>query len=55
MLAIVMLMSLAAIASAKDYSGTTIHIYSNSNSTERIKAHFGRSAPDTPAAPQEAN
>ena len=35
LLAAAMLMSLASIAVAEDYSGTIIRIYSNSNSTER--------------------
>ena len=35
-LALVMVLSLCSFASAEDYSGYTIRIYSNSNSTERI-------------------
>ena len=34
-LALVMVLSLCSFASAEDYSGYTIRIYSNSNSTER--------------------
>ena len=35
-LALAMALSLASFASAEDYSGYTIRIYSNSNSTERV-------------------
>ncbi len=36
MLAMALLLGLCAVASAEDYSGYTIRIYSNSNSTERV-------------------
>ena len=36
MLALVLMLGVCAVASAEDYSGYTIRIYSNSNSTERV-------------------
>ena len=39
-LAIMMVLSLCTFASAEDYSGYTIRIYSNSNSTERANWHL---------------